>query len=93
MILILYITAWTGRFCEEDRNGCSEVTCYPGVVCIDVAAPGVGAQCDSCPSGFTGNGIKCTGVLETSFESFFFCSDRASHVHCIIFIDLVGGSE
>ena len=53
--------AYSGRYCEEDRNGCSEVQCYVESSCHDIPAPGVGAECGPCPSGFTGDGNKCLG--------------------------------
>ncbi len=55
-------TAFSGRFCEEDRNGCSEIQCFEGVVCMDVPAPGVGAVCGDCPPGYTGDSLKCYGM-------------------------------
>ena len=54
-------TAFTGRFCEEDRNGCSEIQCFEGVECFDVPAPGVGAVCGACPQGYAGDAQKCYG--------------------------------
>lgn len=36
--------------------------CFEGVECIDVAAPGVGAECGPCPQGYMGDGEKCAGV-------------------------------
>ncbi len=30
---------------------------------MDVPAPGVGAVCEGCPLGFTGNSLKCYGKL------------------------------
>ena len=54
-------SAFTGNFCEEDRNGCSEIQCFEGVECMDVPAPGVGAVCGACPPGYTGNAQKCYG--------------------------------
>lgn len=53
--------AFDGPFCEEDRNGCLGVACYEGVECLDVPAPGVGAECGPCPPGLTGEGSKCFG--------------------------------
>ena len=55
-------SAYTGRFCEEDRDGCSEIQCYVETDCRDVPAPGVGAECGPCPSGFTGQDEKCLGM-------------------------------
>lgn len=57
----LKTTAFSGTFCEEDRNGCSEIQCFEGVECMDVPAPGVGAVCGSCPDGYTGDASKCYG--------------------------------
>ena len=54
-------SAYTGDTCSEDKNGCAEVECFQGVECFDIPAPGVGAECGSCETGFTGDGLKCTG--------------------------------
>ena len=56
------IVAWEGRFCEDDANGCAETSCYEGVECMDIMAPGAGAICGPCPTGFEGDGIKCIGT-------------------------------
>ena len=56
-------TAWMGRFCETDVDGCDEISCYEGVACFDVPAPGEGATCGPCSVGFTGDGQKCLGRL------------------------------
>ena len=53
--------AYSGDTCSEDENGCSNIECFRGVECLDVPAPGVGAVCGSCPAGFTGDGLKCSG--------------------------------
>ena len=47
----------------EDADGCQETECFPGVVCMDVPAPGVGALCGACPQGYVGDGGKCLGLL------------------------------
>ncbi|KAK3249808.1 hypothetical protein CYMTET_40779, partial [Cymbomonas tetramitiformis] len=50
--------------CEE-MDGCLEASCYPGVFCEDIAAPGVdetgavGYRCGACPTGLTGDGVTC----------------------------------
>ena len=36
--------------------------------CFDVPAPGVGAVCGSCVPGFTGDGLKCTGIDNHNIE-------------------------
>ena len=59
--LVHCLSAFDGTFCEEDRNGCSEIECFEGVECMDVPAPGVGAVCGSCPPGYTGDAQKCYG--------------------------------
>lgn len=57
------LAAYTGDTCNDDRNGCAEVECFKGVECLDVPAPGVGAECGACELGFTGDGLKCTGKV------------------------------
>ena len=64
MYLHYYAAAFTGRLCEEDRNGCSEIQCFDGVECMDVPAPGVGAVCGACPPGYTGDAQKCYGQCQ-----------------------------
>ena len=64
MYLHYYAAAFTGKFCEEDRNGCSEIQCFDGVECMDVPAPGVGAVCGACPPGYTGDAQKCYGQCQ-----------------------------
>lgn len=61
-----FSAAYAGDTCSEDRNGCAEIECFRGVECRDIPAPGVGAVCGSCPSGFTGDGMKCSGTLVTA---------------------------
>ena len=53
--------AYTGRFCEVDVDGCSEMTCFEGVQCTDNPAPQIGATCGPCPTGLQGDGMKCIG--------------------------------
>ena len=53
--------AYDGTFCEKDRNGCLEASCYTGVQCYDVAAPGMGITCGPCPAGYNGDGSMCAG--------------------------------
>ena len=53
--------AYTGRFCEEDVDGCLQVSCFEGVNCTDNKAPETGATCGQCPTGFEGNGMRCIG--------------------------------
>ena len=59
--------AYTGRFCDEDLDGCTELICFDGVECMDVPAPGVGATCGPCPPGYSGNGLNCIGMY-TSYH-------------------------
>ncbi|KAK3233868.1 hypothetical protein CYMTET_55843 [Cymbomonas tetramitiformis] len=42
-----------------DLDGCAVKPCFPGVDCLDVAAPGVGFVCSDCPSGYWGSGVYC----------------------------------
>ena len=56
--------AFSGEFCEEDRNGCSEIQCFEGVECMDVPAPGFGVVCGPCPEGYTGGETRCYGELK-----------------------------
>ncbi len=51
-----------GQHCEEDVDGCAQTTCFEGVECTDVPAPGIGAECGPCPDGYSGNGGKCAGM-------------------------------
>ena len=55
------ITAYSGRFCEEDVDACVEQFCFEGVLCTDNPAPQIGATCRSCPSGLQGDGRNCIG--------------------------------
>ena len=65
-----FLSAYGGDSCTEDRNGCSEIECFEGVQCFDVPAPGVGAVCGSCPPGYTGDGLRCFGML----LSIYYCN-------------------
>ena len=60
------LLAYSGPTCSEDKNGCAEVECFAGVECFDIPAPGVGAECGPCETGFTGDGLKCTGIHNSS---------------------------
>ena len=54
-------TAYEGRFCEDDVDGCRDLPCFPGVECTDNPAPQEGATCGSCPQGYSQIGGKCLG--------------------------------
>eukprot|EP00117_Sycon_ciliatum_P009054 scpid1187/ scgid4064/ Laminin subunit alpha-5; Laminin-10 subunit alpha; Laminin-11 subunit alpha; Laminin-15 subunit alpha len=56
--------AYSGNRCEADADGCKEVSCYMGVECTDVPAPGTGANCSDCPAGLTGDGSTCQDLDE-----------------------------
>ncbi|KAK3250367.1 hypothetical protein CYMTET_40248, partial [Cymbomonas tetramitiformis] len=45
--------------CTEG-DGCVPGSCFPGVECMDVRAPGVGYTCGACPEGYWGDGRECT---------------------------------
>lgn len=55
--------AWTGRFCEQDADGCLQSPCAVGVNCTDIPAPDIGATCGPCPPGFSGDGQECVGMI------------------------------
>ncbi|XP_078674535.1 uncharacterized protein LOC144912554 [Branchiostoma floridae x Branchiostoma belcheri] len=59
---------YTGSNCESDIDACAAnyEPCYAGVRCNDLPAPAniSGYECDSCPSGYTGSGQRCTDVDE-----------------------------
>ena len=61
VLIKIIATAYDGTFCEKDRNGCLEASCYTGVQCYDVPAPGVGITCGPCPVGYVGDGNNCIG--------------------------------
>ena len=61
VIIDFFLTAYTGRLCDEDFDGCSEVSCFEGVACTDNPAPQTGATCGPCPAGLEGDGSKCVG--------------------------------
>ena len=42
-----------------DTQSCTAESCYPGVKCHDIPAPGTGFRCDACPAGFLGDGTIC----------------------------------
>ena len=46
----------------QDVDGCAGHPCSPLVKCHDVSAPGTGAKCDPCPSGYIGDGKKCHDI-------------------------------
>jgi hypothetical protein len=63
--MILYFIGYEGRYCEADINGCLELACFENVDCTDNPAPLEGGICGPCPSGYTGDGSKCLGVLDS----------------------------
>lgn len=56
---------YTGRFCESDIDACAlnGKPCFKGVTCTDLPAPAniTGYTCGPCPSGYSGDGVKCAG--------------------------------
>ena len=56
---------YTGRFCENDIDACNfnGNPCFLGVNCTDHPPPAniTGFDCGPCPSGYSGDGIVCTG--------------------------------
>ena len=65
--LCMMYSAYSGRFCDEDLDGCTELTCFAGVQCMDVPAPGIRATCGPCPPGYSGDGLNCIGMF-TAFS-------------------------
>ena len=41
---------------------------------MDVPAPGIGAVCGACPLGYTGDGLKCYGIIATIITLFAWCT-------------------
>lgn len=72
-IYLLSSTAYSGDTCSEDKNGCAEIECFRGVECLDIPAPGVGAICGACSIGFTGNGLKCSGIYVQPNVALYCC--------------------
>ena len=62
-------TAYEGRFCESDVDGCRDLACFPGVECTDNPAPEEGATCGSCPEGYSQIGGKCLGKATFTYLS------------------------
>lgn len=62
------LNGYTGKFCESDLDACEANLnpCYPGVSCVDLPPPAniSGYKCGPCPSGFTGDGSKCQGIIQ-----------------------------
>ena len=52
--------AYDGNICENDANGCDEISCLAGQSCTDNIAPMAGAMC-SCPEGYNEINSKCVG--------------------------------
>ena len=65
------LNGYTGKFCESDLDACEANLnpCYPGVSCVDLPPPAniSGYKCGPCPSGFTGDGSKCQGIVHSTF--------------------------
>ena len=51
MLFVFLCAAYDGVFCENDADGCLEISCMDGIECEDIPAPGEGANCP-CPEGF-----------------------------------------
>jgi hypothetical protein len=71
--------AWTGEFCTEDLNGCSQINCFPGTQCSDVVAPQAGHMCSPCPSGFLQELEKCADIDECSRQDTNDCQQSCTN--------------
>ncbi|EDV26971.1 uncharacterized protein TRIADDRAFT_54443 [Trichoplax adhaerens] len=60
-------SAWTGDNCTQDYDACSDQPCFDNVTCIDNIVPLSGYQCGDCPSGYTGDGLKCHDYDECEY--------------------------
>ena len=60
--------AWSGDFCETDRDGCEDDPCFPGITCVDAIAPLEGNTCGPCPDGLVGDGFKCYGEHANNYN-------------------------
>ncbi|XP_019849594.1 PREDICTED: IgGFc-binding protein-like [Amphimedon queenslandica] len=80
------IEAYKGDYCEDDFDGCTEVSCFNDATCTDVPAPGTGATCPPCPSGYTGDGLICDDIDECDSSSTsncsHFCNNTIGSYHC-----------
>ena len=65
--------AYDGDFCENDANGCSELSCFNGAKCKDNKAPAIGGTCPACPSGYTGDGSACVGMSNSKSLTTYTC--------------------
>lgn len=63
--------AFSGLHCEEDFDGCVNSPCLAEIGCHDNPAPLAGFYCDPCPTGYKGDGTKCSGW---SSVELVFCS-------------------
>eukprot|EP00118_Oscarella_pearsei_P011047 m.71118 g.71118 ORF g.71118 m.71118 type:complete len:1682 (+) comp35728_c0_seq1:100-5145(+) len=61
---------WDGVYCDQNRDGCADIDCFSGVVCIDNPPPFDGAVCGPCPSGTVTLGDTCIDINE--------CTDGSS---------------
>jgi hypothetical protein len=71
--------AWTGEFCADDLNGCSQINCFPGTQCSDVVAPQAGHVCSLCPSGFLQELEKCADIDECSRQDTNDCQQSCTN--------------
>ena len=62
LYVFLKLLAYDGDFCENDADGCSEISCFNSAKCEDNKAPAIGGTCPACPSGYTGDGSACIGM-------------------------------
>ncbi|XP_054748917.2 uncharacterized protein LOC129254474 [Lytechinus pictus] len=68
---------YSGPFCENDKDSCEFVNCYPGVTCIDLPPPSETPTCADCPPSLTGDGFQCADLDECMSDATNDCGTQA----------------
>ena len=69
----LCLLAYDGDFCENNADGCSQISCINDAECIDNKPPAVGGTCPDCPLGYTGDGNACIGMSKLIYKVVNMC--------------------
>ena len=64
------LSGFAGAFCQTPVNYCLQEPCFEGVNCSNNATT-QSADCDSCPTGYIGDGRKCYGMILTYIFIYF----------------------